>query len=114
MALRAAAPMSEITPASWDVNEGFDYWFPRPVKEEGEHPLVIIGGGREVTGPEWEYYTTDDSVVREDVSKVLRDLLPRMFPGKYEEGRKPEMEWVSRSGYLFFFCVYLMGCHRPG
>lgn len=99
IALRANAPSLQITTSSWSGNEGFEYWFPRPVNRsdhagQQETPLVIIGGGREATGPEFEYYVTDDSVVQGKVGKVLRDFLPGVFPGKYEKGREPEMEWV--------------------
>jgi len=100
IALRAAATLSELSKTSWDGNEGFEYWFPRPVnKSEGtgteKNPLVIIGGGREAAEPPFEYYQTDDSVTNKDVGKALKDFLPDVFPGKFEKGREPEMEWVS-------------------
>ncbi|KAF5381711.1 hypothetical protein D9615_005571 [Tricholomella constricta] len=97
MALRAAAPTAEITTASWGANQGFEYWFPRPAVHggESENPLIILGGGREASGPDFETYVTDDSVVREEVGKGLREFLPGLFPGKYEKGREPEMEWAS-------------------
>lgn len=37
----------------------------------------------------------DDSTVNEKVGKALRAFLPAVFPGIYEEGKEPEMEWVS-------------------
>lgn len=100
MALRANASPSQLTTSSWRGNEGFEYWFPRPMNGsdhagQQKTPLIILGGGREAK-PEFEYYITDDSVVQEKVGKVLRDFLPGVFPGKYEKGREPEMEWVSR------------------
>ena len=97
MALRAAAPLSEITNSSWWANEGFEYWFPRPVKAPDEKPLIILGGGREAALPNFDQFEADDSVFREDVGKVLRDFLPGLFPGKFEKGGAPEMKWVSHN-----------------
>jgi hypothetical protein len=106
IALRANAPLSQLGKSSWDGNEGFEYWFPRPPSnksaESSEHPLVIIGGGREVSGA-FEYYQIDDSKTNELVGKALRNFLPGVFPGKYEKGREPEMEWVRYS--LYFLCL---------
>ncbi|RDB30722.1 Gamma-glutamylputrescine oxidoreductase [Hypsizygus marmoreus] len=100
LALRSASPLSEVTTASWGGNEGFEYWFPRPVESgKEENPLIILGGGREASGPNFEYYVTDDSVVQKTVGKVLRDFLPGVFPGKYEKGREPEMEWTGIMGF---------------
>ena len=33
------------------------------------------------------------------MSRVLRDFLPEVFPGKYERGREFEMEWTGIMGY---------------
>ncbi|GLB41219.1 putative FAD dependent oxidoreductase [Lyophyllum shimeji] len=102
-AIRAAVPLSEMTSMSWEANQGFEYWFPRPINgsdhDTDDSPLVILGGGREAAGPDFETYVTDDSVVRRETGKVLRDFLPGMFPGKYEKGREPEMEWTGIMGY---------------
>ncbi|KAG5643493.1 hypothetical protein DXG03_000734 [Asterophora parasitica] len=98
LALRAAAPQKEITTASWSGNQGFEYWFPRPTNGS-ENPLIILGGGREASGPDFETYVVDDSVVRKEVGKSLRGFLPGVFPGKFEKGRKPEMEWTGIMGY---------------
>ncbi|KAL1730176.1 FAD dependent oxidoreductase [Schizophyllum commune] len=108
-ALRAAAPLEELTPVSWDGNEGFEYWFPRPVRgKEGSnststanptHPLVIVGGGREAAAPTYETGVEDDSVTNPSVSRVLRDFLPEVFPGKYEREREFEMEWTGIMGF---------------
>ncbi|KAG6889550.1 hypothetical protein C0995_016677 [Termitomyces sp. Mi166 len=95
MAIRAAVPTSNITKASWGGNQGFEYWFPRPVENPEDHPLIILGGGRDASGPTFETYVTDDSTVNKVVGKVLRDFLPGLFPGKYEKGREPDMEWVG-------------------
>lgn len=94
IAVRAAVPAANITQASWSGNQGFEYWFPRPVDTTEEHPLIILGGGRDASGPSFETNLTDDSMVNNVVGKVLRDFLPGVFPGRYEEGREPEMEWV--------------------
>lgn len=57
---------------------------------------MILGGGRE-SKPAFELYTVDDSTMDEEVGDVLRKFLPAVFPGKYEGGREPEMEWVRSS-----------------
>jgi hypothetical protein len=94
MALRAAVPLAELTNSSWWANEGFEYWFPRPVNALDEKPLIILGGGREAALPNFDQYEADDSVFREDVGKVLQDFLPGLLPGKFEKGGEPEMKWV--------------------
>ncbi|RPD57280.1 FAD dependent oxidoreductase [Lentinus tigrinus ALCF2SS1-7] len=99
IALRSAAPLAEITKSSWDGNEGFEYWFPRPLAGEETEPLVILGGGRESTRPKFELYTVDDASVNPVVGETLRKFLPAAFPGKYEPGREPEMEWTGIMGY---------------
>jgi hypothetical protein len=103
IALQANASLSELTKASWAANERYEYWFPRPVQvSEGgkeDNPIIILGGGRQVGGPKLEQYETDDSVLHSDVGKFLREFLPLKFPGKFEKGREPEMEWVSQSIY---------------
>ncbi|KAG6856518.1 hypothetical protein H0H87_003606 [Tephrocybe sp. NHM501043] len=99
IALRAAAPSSEITPDAWVGTLGWKYWFPRPVSSPEEHPLIILGGGRDEVGPGLESYIIDDSTVNVNAGKALRNYLPPLFPGKYEEGREPEMEWTGIMGY---------------
>ncbi|KAF8882285.1 hypothetical protein BD779DRAFT_1543814 [Infundibulicybe gibba] len=101
IALRANARLEELGTSSWDGNEGFEYWFPRPLRgsdaPDGRgdaHPLVILGGGREASGPGFEYYETDDSTLHPDVGRALKGFLHSAFPGKFADGRQPEMEWV--------------------
>jgi hypothetical protein len=87
--------------SGWVANETFEYWFPMSAKYDGGKddneatPLVILGGGREVTGPRFEMYEDDDSVINDKVSRALKDFLPNLFEGRYEKGREPEMEWVG-------------------
>lgn len=99
MALRAAAPLQSISRHAWTGNEGFEYWFPRPLEHGKEHPLVIIGGGRDATQPDYGVYVADDSEVNVKAGNALRKFLPTLFPGKYAEGREPEMEWTGIMGY---------------
>ncbi|KAJ7817054.1 FAD dependent oxidoreductase [Mycena olivaceomarginata] len=101
VALRATVPASELgSKCSWDANEGFEYWFPRPTSAEGEEkPLVILGGGREVEVPDYGYNETDDSVVHRGAGVALRKFLPAAFPGKFAEGGEPEMEWTGIMGF---------------
>ena len=105
IALRAGVPLETLTRTGWGGNEGFEYWFPRPVANASQdHPLVILGGGRESEATAYELYNADDSTVNPAVGDTLRRFLPAVFPGKYEEGREPEMEWVrARAHYSFFF-----------
>ncbi len=91
IATRAAV---DLPKTAFAANEGFEYWFPRPVKNPGERPLIILGGGREIR-EQYELYETDDSKVNDTISHAMRKFLPSVFPGKFEEGREPEMEWVS-------------------
>jgi len=97
IALRAAVGRDKLGMASWVANEILEYWFPMPAKYDGGNdgnPLVILGGGSEATAPQFELYEEDDSVINEDVGRLLKDFLPNLFEGKYEKGREPEMEWV--------------------
>jgi len=96
MALQADATLETLTPTSWGANQGFEYWFPRPVANPAtDKPLIIIGGGREAASPQFEMYIDDDSVVEPVVGKVLRGFLSSVFPEKFEEDKEPQMEWVS-------------------
>ncbi|KAF7968733.1 hypothetical protein HWV62_29610 [Athelia sp. TMB] len=95
MALRAAVTREELGTSGWGGNEGFEYWFPMPanINMPEANPITILGGGREVATPQFELYEEDDSSLNEDVSRALIDFLPNLFKGRYEKGRKPDMEW---------------------
>lgn len=76
-------------------NGGWEYWFPRPKYKKEDEELVIFGGGREVAEDgTFESFQTDDSALNEEVGKFIRAFMPNVFPGRFEEGREPEMEWV--------------------
>ena len=97
IAVRAAVPTSNLTRFGWVANFGNEYWFPRPLAEgesEDTPPLVVLGGFRVIV-PGMEMYTVDDASVNPVISEALRGFLPTVFPGKYEVGKEPEMEWVS-------------------
>ncbi|THU98084.1 DAO-domain-containing protein [Dendrothele bispora CBS 962.96] len=103
IAVRAAKPFSELWHTSWGGVNG-NYWFARPFNgtdgDTKEEPLVILGGGRYVMdGKGKERYVTDDSVVVEEVGEALREFLPSVFEGMFEEGKEPEMEWTGIMGY---------------
>lgn len=102
IATRAAVTTDNLTRSGWG-NAGFEYWFPRPVKSEDDdqNPLIILGGGTE-RAEGYGMYETDDSVLDEEISRVLRKFLPAVFPGRFEEGKEPEMEWVRRFISLSF------------
>ncbi|KAJ7083784.1 FAD dependent oxidoreductase [Mycena epipterygia] len=99
IALRASVAAQDLFNCSWDANEGFEYWFPRPVSGEDEKPLVILGGAREVQRPDFEYYQTDDASVNPAVGAALRKFLPAVFPEKFVQGEQPEQEWTGIMGY---------------
>lgn len=102
IATRASVTEDILTKTGGVANDGFEYWFPRPLKEPYEkYPLVIIGGGREVdkSKARFELYQTDDSVVDVDVGKALRAFLPTIYPGRFEVGKEPEMEWTGIMGF---------------
>jgi hypothetical protein len=103
MTICPSIPLADLTQVSWAVNEGFKYWFaqpdPDPVSMNQSHPLVILGGSREAAQPQFEVGVDDDLVVDPVVGKVLREFLPSMFSGRFEE-KEPEMEWVGLSSLL--------------
>jgi glycine/D-amino acid oxidase-like deaminating enzyme len=92
-AIRAAVPARNLTLSGFTANHGLEYWFVRPGSAPEERPLVILGGARHAKGSS-QGATTDDSVVDPAVGKRLREFLSEMFPGKFEKGTEPEMEWV--------------------
>ena len=98
IALRAAVPTANLSRYGWVANFGNEYWFPRPLSEGEDQdtpPLIILGGFRIIV-PGMEMYNVDDASVNPVISEALKGFLPKVFPGKYVEGREPEMEWVSR------------------
>jgi len=101
IATRAAVPRDKLWNTSGVGNEGFEYWFPRPANSDDKdhRPLTILGGARDTTGPKFEFYTTDDSTVNPKASQTLRKFLPAVYPGQFEEGKEPEMEWTGIMGY---------------
>ena len=97
LALQASSNAEALTNSSWLANDGFEYWFPRPVQGKDGKPVVILGGGRESAGPSFETFESDDSVLNAKVGSILRRFLPAVFPGKYaEQGSDSNvlMEWV--------------------
>ncbi|KAF5390115.1 hypothetical protein D9757_003826 [Collybiopsis confluens] len=100
VAVRAAVPSDELGDGkpSWDANDGFEYWFPRPVTSPLECPLFILGGGREAE-EQFEHGEIDDSKLSANAGTSLRRFLPCLYPGKFEEGRGPEMEWTGIMGF---------------
>jgi len=98
IATRASVPSSDITDSAWVSNAALEYWFPRPTPSPSDCPLIILGGAREVP-QNFEFYEVDDSVVVDDIGKGLRKILPRLFPGKFDEAQKPEKEWTGILGF---------------
>lgn len=96
IAIRSSHPYP-LPKTALGANDGFEYGFPRPTRHAGTAPVVILGGGREAARPLYELYETDDSVVNADIGRAMRRFLPAVFPGTYESGKEPEMEWVSSS-----------------
>ncbi|KAF8264508.1 FAD dependent oxidoreductase-domain-containing protein [Lactarius quietus] len=98
IALRAAVPARELTLSGFTANSGMDYWFVRPGSRPDERPLVILGGKRLAEGSA-HGATTDDSVIDPVVGARLREFLPEVLPGKFEQGVEPEMEWTGIMGF---------------
>ncbi|KAH9964389.1 FAD dependent oxidoreductase [Lactifluus volemus] len=98
IAIRAAVPARELTLSAFTANYQLEYWFVRPGSAPKEHPLVILGGARHTEGS-FHGATTDDSIVDPAVGRRLREFLPEVFPGKFEKGAEPEMEWTGIMGY---------------
>ncbi|KAG2363598.1 FAD dependent oxidoreductase [Suillus spraguei] len=96
IATRASVGADQIKIPSWSGNEGFAYWFPRPITHDTEKPLIIIGGCEEAAASS---YVDDDSKTHPLVGKALREFLPFVFEGKYDPGSEPEMEWTGITGY---------------
>jgi glycine/D-amino acid oxidase-like deaminating enzyme len=99
IAIRAAVPARELTLSAFTANYQLEYWFVRPGSAPKERPLVILGGARHTKGS-FHGATTDDSIVDPAVGRRLREFLPEVFPGKFEKGAEPEMEWVRPYKYL--------------
>ncbi|KAJ7648596.1 hypothetical protein DFH06DRAFT_1300363 [Mycena polygramma] len=77
LALRASVSAEELrSTCSWDGNDGFEYWFPRPVVGD-EKPLA------------------DDSTLNDAAGRTLRKFLPAVFPRKFAEDAQPEEEWTG-------------------
>jgi len=102
IATRASRSVAERE--SFLANEGFEYWFPRPVSRSNDAPLVILGGGRETAG-QYEVYNTNDAGLNDEVGKVLRRFLPSVQPDAFERGKQPEMEWVRSRAFVFVLCA---------
>ncbi|KAG2141919.1 hypothetical protein DEU56DRAFT_754880 [Suillus clintonianus] len=75
MATRAPVGTDQIKLASWSGNEGFAYWFSRPVTYDTEKPLIINGGGREAAAPSYELHMDNDSKTHTLVGNTLREFL---------------------------------------
>lgn len=98
ISIRAAVPAREFSLSGFTANHGLEYWFMRPGSAPDERPLIILGGARLAEGSS-RNATTDDSVLDPAVGRALRLFLPGMFPGKFEKGVEPEMEWVRPTSY---------------
>jgi hypothetical protein len=116
ISIRAAVPARELTLSNFVADYGMEYWFVRPGSAPDERPLVILGGARHAEGGS-RGATTDDSVIDAAVGKRLREFLPEVFPGKFEKGAEPEMEWVRPIStvtvvLLIVPCRGLIACHN--
>jgi hypothetical protein len=93
ISIRAGVPARGLSLSGFTANHGKEYWFVRPGSSPDERPLIIFGGARLAEGSS-QNATTDDSVLDPAVGRRLRTFLPEVFPGKFEKGAEPEMEWV--------------------
>ncbi|CAE6374645.1 unnamed protein product [Rhizoctonia solani] len=81
----------------WPINAGrtvggYEYWIPRPARDTKEKVLIILGGSRKSL-PQQGHNVADDSTIDPIIARSLRDFLPKIYAGEFEE-RKVEMEWV--------------------
>ncbi|KAL1881244.1 hypothetical protein Daus18300_001096 [Diaporthe australafricana] len=92
------------TTYSFIYENGYEYMIPRPpgTKHAGD---IVIGGGLVKAAQEglFEYGTTDDTVLDEDISAYLRDTTARRFGRKnwgedHADGRV-RAEWTGVMGY---------------
>ncbi|KAJ1308166.1 hypothetical protein OPQ81_003882 [Rhizoctonia solani] len=88
--------------SKWPINAcrtvgGYEYWFPRPPQDVNENILIILGGSRK-TLPEQGHNVVDDSIVDPIVGQSLRDFLPKIYPGEFDESNV-EMEWTGIMGF---------------
>ncbi|KAL0576977.1 hypothetical protein V5O48_005019 [Marasmius crinis-equi] len=90
----------EMRKLSWDGNDGFEYWFPRPrgstSKYSNETPLFILGGGREIPAG-FETHVSDDSTCNKEVGEGLRKFLDSVFVGSGKGS--VEREWTGIMGF---------------
>jgi hypothetical protein len=100
-AIRASVPASQLPWRNgWDSSGGWEYWFPRFQRLrdlENDKPLIILGGGRQLSGGNLETGETDDGVVNARVTKALKAFLPLNFPALFRESEVEsswEREWV--------------------
>lgn len=98
ISIRAVVPTRELSLSGFAADHGMEYWFVRPGSAPDERPLVILGGARHAEGGT-RGATTDDSVIDAAVGRRLREFLPEVFPGKFENGTEPEMEWTGIMGF---------------
>ncbi|CAE6497344.1 unnamed protein product [Rhizoctonia solani] len=97
VAIRGSTKSSE-----WPINAGrtvggYEYWFPRPAQDANEKTLIILGGSRK-SRPQQGHSVADDSVIDPIVSQSLRNFLPKIYSGDFEE-RNVEMEWTGIMGF---------------
>ncbi|EUC56328.1 FAD-dependent oxidoreductase [Rhizoctonia solani AG-3 Rhs1AP] len=88
--------------SKWPMNAcrtvgGYEYWFPRPPQNVKDKVLVILGGSRKSL-PQQGHNIADDSMINPTVAQSLRDFLPEIYPGEFEEC-KVEMEWTGIMGF---------------
>ncbi|KAH9957017.1 FAD dependent oxidoreductase-domain-containing protein [Russula dissimulans] len=98
ISIRSAVPARELALSGFTADRGLEYWFMRPGSAPDERPLVILGGARLTEGSARDA-TTDDSVLDAVVGKRLREFLAEVFPGNFEKGAEPEMEWTGIMGF---------------
>ncbi|KIY51137.1 DAO-domain-containing protein [Fistulina hepatica ATCC 64428] len=115
IAVRADASLDVLTNASWSTM-GSEYWHPRAFELVDGKPLVILGGAIDENS---RLYVTNDSFIDGRVTSFLNEFLPREFPGKFEQGREPEMEWSGILSYTamgdpFVGPVIKAGQQMPG
>ncbi|KAG0149115.1 hypothetical protein CROQUDRAFT_721215 [Cronartium quercuum f. sp. fusiforme G11] len=85
----------------FSANEGFDYFFQRPSNEKCDRPLIILGGGRNRSPPDYEFGISDDSSLNEHVGNYLRNFLPGWFSNFWNSIKDVDVvaEWTGIMGF---------------
>ncbi|KAF9530082.1 FAD dependent oxidoreductase [Crepidotus variabilis] len=92
---------------AWSGGGGhWEYFFPRfqhIASPNDQAPFVVLGGGRQHAGTNFEGGISDDSRINTQVGKALRRFLGTLFDGLFDSGQGSrdlvKMEWTGIMGF---------------